>query len=227
MRVDLMHKVFSYVVATDTGVAPNVDGGVCTVCLCKPEIRRNAMVGDWIVGLWPMPDRFRLTYVMRVARKLALRDYHECGEFDQKKPDRSQTPDNIYQPDPPFGLRRREDAPAWLHPKPEQTRKDLGGRNALIADLYWYFGGTVCELPERLWELDFPDPSARRYVKKTYLNDAKLSDLVEWLDGHGHGVIGTPRSNGTSRKHDASRPWSKQCSGSRESLNVRHRRRTC
>lgn len=62
-----MHKVFSYVVATDVGVAPNVDGGVCTVCLCKPEIRRNAVVGDWIVGLWPMPARFRLTYVMRVA----------------------------------------------------------------------------------------------------------------------------------------------------------------
>ena len=68
-----MHKVFSYVVATDTGVAPNVDGGVCTVCLCKPEIRRNAVVGDWIVGLWPMPARFRLTCVMRVARKLTIR----------------------------------------------------------------------------------------------------------------------------------------------------------
>ena len=31
------YKVFSYVVAHDIGVAPNVDGQICTVCLCKPK----------------------------------------------------------------------------------------------------------------------------------------------------------------------------------------------
>ncbi len=189
-----MHKFFSYVVATDNGVAPNVDGGICTVCLCKPEIRRNAVVGNWIVGLWPMPARHRLTYVMRVGRKMTMRDYHECEEFDQKKPGQSQTPDNIYEPSPAFGLRRRKDTPRWLHPQPEQVRRDLGGRNALIADRFWYFGGTVCELPERFWKLDFPNPLVRRYVKKTYLNDTELNDLINWLDGHGQGVIGMPRS---------------------------------
>ena len=222
-----MHKVFSYVVVTDIGVAPNVDGGVCTVCLCKPEIRRNAVVGDWIVGLWPMPARFRLTYVMRVARKLVMRHYHECGEFDQKKPDRSQTPDNIYEPDPLFGLRRREDAPAWLHPKPEQARKDLGGLNALVADRFWYFGGTVCELPERFWKLDFPDPAARRYVKKTYLEDAELADLIKWLDGHGQGVIGTPRSSRAARRRDRSRPWFKRPGTNCAPQSIEPRGRTC
>ena len=222
-----MHKVFSYVVATDTGVAPNVDGGVCTVCLCKPEIRRNAVVGDWIVGLWPMPARFRLTYVMRVARKLTMRDYHDCGEFDQKKPDRSQTPDNIYEPDPPFGLRRRADAPAWLHPTPAQARKDVGGRNALVADRFWYFGGTVRELPERFWQLDFPDPLAQRYVKKTYLTDAELIDLIEWLDGHGQGVIGTPRSSRNGRRPGGSRPCFSTRTGSREPRGVERHGSTC
>ncbi len=222
-----MHKVFSYVVATDIGVAPNVDGGVCTVCLCKPEIRRNAVAGDWIVGLWPMPDRFRLTYVMRVARKLSMRDYHECGEFDQKQPDRSQTPDNIYEPDALFGLRRREDTPDWLHPKPEQTSKDLGGRNALVADRFWYFGGTFCELPERFSELDFPDPAVRRYVKKTHLDGDELNDLINWLDGHGQGVIGTPRSGRIAPSQDGCRPSFRRRSGSREQRSVERRRGTC
>ena len=189
-----MHKIFSYVVAKDTGVAPNVDGAVCTVCLCKPGIRRNAVVGDWIVGLWPVRlGRFRVTYVMRVGQKLTMQDYYECGEFDQKKPDRSSTPDNIYEPHPLLGPRRRRDTPTWLHPTPKQTSRDLSGMYALIADRFCYFGSTICELPRRFRKLDFPDPSARRYVMKKHLRDAESRNLIEWLDGHGQGVLGTPR----------------------------------
>ena len=222
-----MHKFFSYVVKNDTGVAPNVEGAACTVCLCKPEIRRNAVVGDWIIGLWPMPDRFRVTYVMRVDRKLTMRQYYECGEFDHKKPDQSRTPDNIYEHHPLLGSRRREDTPHWLHPKPEDAKKDLGGWNALIADLYWYFGGTVCELPERFSLLEFPDPSARRYVKKTELNDAELRDLIEWLNGHGQGVMGTPRdSHRVSRPADSRRPGPMR-GGRRDTLSVQYSGRSC
>ena len=149
-----MHKIFSYVVAKDTGVAPNVDGAVCTVCLRKPGIRRNAVVGDWIVGLWPVRlGRFRVTYVMRVGRKLTMQDYYECGELDQKKPDRSSTPDNIYEPHPLLGPRRRRDTPTWLHPTPKQTSRDLSGMYALIADRFCYFGSTICELPRRFRKL--------------------------------------------------------------------------
>ena len=45
-----MPHIYSYVVAHDTGAAPNVDGGICTIAICKPAIRRNAQEGDWIVG---------------------------------------------------------------------------------------------------------------------------------------------------------------------------------
>ena len=222
-----MHKFFSYVVTTDVGVAPNVDGGVCTVCLCKPEIRRNAVEEDWIVGLWPMPNRFRVTYVMRVGRKLTMQDYYECGDFDQKKPDRSRTPDNIYERHQLLGLRRREDTPAWLHPRRADAKRDLCGRNALVADRFWYFGDAVCELPERFWKLDFPDPSARRYVKKTYLSDTELDDLIKWLNGYGQGVIGTPRSRRIARDQEESGPWSSRRSGSCGTRSVEYRGRSC
>jgi hypothetical protein len=40
----------SYVITSDTGFAPNVTGGYCTLATCKPRIRRNADVGEWILG---------------------------------------------------------------------------------------------------------------------------------------------------------------------------------
>ena len=36
-----------------------------------------------------------------------MRHYYERREFNQKKPDRSRTPDNIYRFHPRVGLRRR------------------------------------------------------------------------------------------------------------------------
>ena len=219
-----MHKVFSYVVATDKGVAPNVDGGVCTVCLCKPRIRVAAQVGDWIIGLWPAPDRFRVTYVMRVGRKVTMRHYYECGEFDQKKPDQSPTPDNIYEFHPLLGPRRREDT--WVHEGPEHAKRDLGGQYALIADRFWYFGGIPRELPQPFRTLDLPNP--RRNHRVTYLNNAELNDLIEWLDGHGQGVIGRPRdSRRVPRSRDRGRPGFADRRESLESWNREYRPRSC
>lgn len=219
-----MHKIFSYIVKHDHGVAPNVDGGVCTVCLCKPRIRLTARVGDWIVGLWPAPDRFRATYVMQVGRKLTMRRYYECGEFDQKKPDRSQTPDNIYAFHPLLGPRRREDT--WVHQKPSQAKSDLGGRYVLIADRFWYFGGTLCELPERFWTLDLPNP--RRNHRVTNLNDAEMKNLIEWFNRHGQGVIGTPRdSDRVPRGHERGRPRFARRGGRCETSSGEHRSRSC
>ena len=44
-------KLYSYIITEDTGFSPNPFWGCCTLADCKPEIRRNAKVGDWIVGL--------------------------------------------------------------------------------------------------------------------------------------------------------------------------------
>ena len=81
-----MHRVYSYVVAEDGGYAPNVDGGVCTLCICKPRIRNTASPGDWVIGLWPAPNHKCVTYVMRIGRVLTMEEYAECGEFDHKQP---------------------------------------------------------------------------------------------------------------------------------------------
>ena len=86
-----MHRTHSYVVTGDGGYAPNVDGGVCTLCICKPRIRSTARPGDWVVGLWPAPDHKCVTYVMRIGRVLTMEEYAECGEFNHKRPAQSRT----------------------------------------------------------------------------------------------------------------------------------------
>jgi hypothetical protein len=42
--------LYSYVVAHDFGFAPNPFDGLCTLATCKPDIRKKAAVGDYIVG---------------------------------------------------------------------------------------------------------------------------------------------------------------------------------
>ena len=44
-------KYFAYILAFDSGFAPNPFYGYCTLADCKPKIRKQAQVGDWIIGL--------------------------------------------------------------------------------------------------------------------------------------------------------------------------------
>lgn len=39
-------NIYSYVLRTDDGAAPNPFWGTCTLTICKPVIRRTAHIGD-------------------------------------------------------------------------------------------------------------------------------------------------------------------------------------
>ena len=45
-----MTRLYSYVVVSDHGFAPNPFHGYCTLANCKPRIRGSAQPGDWILG---------------------------------------------------------------------------------------------------------------------------------------------------------------------------------
>lgn len=75
-----MPRLFTYTIPIDDGAAPNPFGGMCTLAICKPGIRRVAKKGDWIAGLGskyaPSGDlSARLVYAMRVEEVLSLREY--------------------------------------------------------------------------------------------------------------------------------------------------------
>jgi hypothetical protein len=73
--------LFSYTIPIDDGAAPNPFGGICTLTICKPAIRRKAAVGDWVVGLGSKRASRdfsgRVVYAMKVTRVLTIQQYDE------------------------------------------------------------------------------------------------------------------------------------------------------
>ena len=41
-------NIYAYIVPVDDGAAPNPYGGVCTLAICKPNLRKIAKQGDWL-----------------------------------------------------------------------------------------------------------------------------------------------------------------------------------
>ena len=70
-------SLYSYLLAYDSGSAPNPFHGTCTLAICKPAIRRTAQVGDWIIatGRKSSTTFRKLVYAMQVAEKIPLEDY--------------------------------------------------------------------------------------------------------------------------------------------------------
>lgn len=71
--------LYSYVLRSDTGFAPNPFYGYCTLATCKPDIRRLARIGDWVIGTGSVENvgPGRLVYAMRVEAVLTLDQYDE------------------------------------------------------------------------------------------------------------------------------------------------------
>lgn len=161
------HKmaIYSYVLRFDTGDAPNPYGGVCTLTICKPAIRRTAQVGDWIIGTGsrhsPVGDvAGYLVYAMRVSRKLFMADYdaHCQQELPIKIPGHqlhthkreNVVGDSLYdfsQPDRP------QHRGGLVHREPWLQERDWSGSHALLSDEFYYFGREPRELPEHLQSL--------------------------------------------------------------------------
>ena len=132
-----MTRLYTYVVATDLGLAPNPFQGVCTLAVCKPMIRRTARVGDWILGTGSKTrgHQGRAVYAMQVAEALDFEAYWHAPRFRPKQPDPAGSPsrrvgDNLHWRDLATG--------AW-HTLPdayygtENCPHDLSGRQVLIA----------------------------------------------------------------------------------------------
>src|SRR4051812_25733891 len=70
-------RLYSYCVSADDGAAPNPFWGYCTLVICKPQIRRVAEVGDWVVGTGSrrtLVGRLsgRVVYAMKVTEKIPM-----------------------------------------------------------------------------------------------------------------------------------------------------------
>lgn len=152
-----MPKMYSYVVAYDSGFAPNPFNGFCTLATCKPKIRKHASIGDWIIGTGSDRKGVRrggfLVHAMCVEEDLTFSEYWHDPRFSKKKPNlfgsyRMACGDNIYCPD----------GEGWLQlnsyhsnqdgtQRADHTRKDTSVDRVLISQKFVYFGAEGPELP--------------------------------------------------------------------------------
>ena len=177
--------LYSYVVRTDSGAAPNPFGGVCSLVICKPDIREHAEVGDWIVGTGSANSEVgniqgQVVYAMRVSAKMTMAEYDDYAQehLPIKVPDGqsganiSNVGDAIYDfSETPPRLRD------GVHCEEERER-DLGGRFALLSDHFYYFGAQAKPLPEHLRPI-----VKKRQGHRSTANEGYVDDFIEWIEG--------------------------------------------
>lgn len=142
--------LYIYVVDRDFGFAPNPFHGYCTLATCKPDIRRQAKVGDWVMGVGGkrLKATGRCIFLMNVSEVLTFDTYWADIRFRLKRPLRNGSPvmmvgDNIYH--------RHATINAWIqedshHSNTDGTtnlknlKTDTGSINVLISNRFYYFG---------------------------------------------------------------------------------------
>lgn len=178
-------NIFRYVVRYDGGSAPRPYGGLCTLAICKPMIRRTAIVGDWIIGVRSkVPDR--VVYVMQVSEVLPFERYWSDSRFEDRRAGASPVPDNIYLPNT-RGELVQESNP--IHGQ-DETRTDLNGKNVLVGKRFWYFGTESPMLPTDLIHLV---PYPRGHSVHVNRRDDDVQNLELWLAGWPCGIHGIPQ----------------------------------
>jgi Nucleotide modification associated domain 2 len=141
--------VYSYVVASDSGFAPNPFHGICTLACCKPKIRQAAEVGDLVIGMSSRSERF--VYAMRVSKVVDFAAYWAGTSYRAKRPKISsprredRQGDNIYQP---TAIDEFRQLPSRHSSK--DKRRDLSSRRVLVAKHFAYFGGDGDRVPPSL-----------------------------------------------------------------------------
>lgn len=198
--------LYSYTIPYDNGAAPNPYWGVLTLAICKPVIRRNAQIGDWVVGTGssnsPLGDiQNSIVYVMKVSDKLTMLEYDRyCRKYlklkipDVKNKDlRRHVGDCIYDYSNGTTPILRES----VH-REGNIGTDLGGMNVLLSKNFFYFGDHPIFLLEK-----FKSIIKSNQGHKSKSNDGIADEFIGWIKSLGikrNTLIGEPQKRIDLRK---------------------------
>lgn len=200
-------KIYSYIIDHDFGLAPNPFGKYCTIAVCKPNIRKskNLRIGDWIIGTGSKSLKrstgfdciTKLIFAMEVSEILSLNNYWQDQRFKYKRPVMNGTlatlfGDNFYHLDEDNNWIQIDCAHKNIDGKynDEHFRKDTVGKNALIAEKFYYFGDNAQQIPENLLGVCHTTQNAK-IVKPKELNN----HFIAWLKNNFEtGLHGLPIS---------------------------------
>jgi len=182
--------IYSYKMPRDYGFAPNPFYGTCTLATCKPDIRKGATLGDWVLGFGSKKNENeeKLIYAMRVDKKITFDEYWHGADYQCKKPVmngslKQNYGDNIYHHN-----KNGEWEQVDSHHSSENGEvnklnlsRDTSCDAVLLSTYFWYFGRDAIAVPEKLGDLI---PRCRNYIKQ-YVSESPLDEWLESLPGKG------------------------------------------
>lgn len=192
------NAIFVYKLTTDNGGAPCVYRRVLSLCICKPRIRQQAEVGDWIIGLGAKgaPEmNGRLIYIAKVTRKLSEGDYYQDIVYKNR-------PDCIYEK-VKGEFRWREGS---HYHSPDDLVHDLGtsteyGRAvSLVSNEFVYFGNNASPSIDPIQQIYDQLPRDYKVNHDTQVQGALLEYIDAILKEYGFGKHGQPTHLEKSRK---------------------------
>lgn len=196
-------RLHSYVVRYDSGFAPNPFFGMCTLATCKPDIRKYAQLGDWVVGTGSAAKKVgrgkHIVYAMQVTGDCTFGQYWSDLRFQRKKPNLNigrvySCGDNIYSPKKGGGWHQLNSFHSNKDGSPHQQHIDIDTAvdRVLFSDKFIYFGGEGPKIPREL-----RSHNGKRFFKKgqgrTVFDDkAFIGQFVNWLNSYQWGIAGRP-----------------------------------
>lgn len=197
---------YSYVISRDFGFAPNPFGRHCTLATCKPIIRRNAHIGDWVFGITPKSKGTgnKLVFGMKVTQKITYNEYWDSPVFQYKKPVlngslKQMYGDNIYH---------KDDNNNWFQANSHHSKengeinydnlnRDTKGEYVLISEHFFYFGTSCVDIPFNL-KSEFSVGRAQKKVEEQF-----ALQVIEWLErNYENGLIDIPKLFTNFQRYD-------------------------
>ena len=195
-------RLFSYIVASDTGFAPNPYHHICTLACCKPKVRRVARVGDLVIGLSGKKYGNKLIYAMQVTETPSFEEYWQNPKYLSKRSSQldetSVRGDNIYEK-LPSGLWKQNPA---VHPNrkhggdmdldlglDETNTKDPRNK-VLVSDRFVYYGREPITLPEPILSKVVVGWGHRSRFEPSF-----IEEVMDFIEGNNQwGLISPPGS---------------------------------
>lgn len=197
-------RLHSYVVRYDSGFAPNPFYGFCSLATCKPDIRKTAAIGDWVMGSGSASKNLKrggfLVYAMRVTETMTHTQYWGDSRFEKKKPNLArsrmqQCGDNIYRKNASgrWGQLNSFHSQQDGSPNPRHVQRDTGIDRVLISNAFVYFGGEGPKIPNKFRNYNGIDICKVGQGRKVFNDSELIQEFSDWIKSLvAEGYVGRP-----------------------------------
>ena len=179
-------RLFSYVVRWDHGFAPNPFYGVCSIATCKPDIRRAAKLGDYVLGTGTAGRGLsgKAVFLVRVGEIIAFDEYWSDVRFMRKIPVmngslQQRFGDNIYHREGSKWIQAdSRHSRVGSRPNVMNLKRDTGKTDSvLLGTEFTYWGGDGPSIPGRLSEFIHSTPGHR-----AFFSEQQIQHFLTWID---------------------------------------------